>query len=298
MTFGAGDTEVDLLEDDVISDIELTTGYEGLKKGVEYTDVPSELRSKVIELQNNVLGENNKFKQNFNEVVRSLLGKNLNILNKEDYDVLNNWFRETKKGTIWQQIWGKKGPTELAKRHHWLFPKTINRELMRDDIELMEEKGFYVAKGGKWLEGRLMRPTQNIDIIQRWIARTMDSASQKSDEYIQLLKEKLLFVNSIPEGEVLRQIAVREREIRHFDNIEHMTTKERIESQEYYDRYKDIMENHNDKLNKKYTVELDGERKEYTGRELIDRIDKEYTSFFEEMHGFILVKKIGYKIRK
>ena len=121
---------------------------------------------------------------------------------------------------------------------------------MRDDIELMEEKGFYVAKGGKWLEGRLMRPTQNIDIIQRWIARTMDSASQKSDEYIQLLKEKLLFVNSIPEGEVLRQIAVREREIRHFDNIEHMTTKERIESQEYYDRYKDIMENHNDKLNK------------------------------------------------
>ena len=145
------ETEIDLLEDDVISDIELTTGYEGLKKGVEYTDVPSELRSKVIELQNNVLGENNKFKQNFNEVVRSLLGKNLNILNKEDYDVLNNWFRETKKGTIWQQIWGKKGPTELAKRHHWLFPKTINRELMRDDIELMEEKGFYVAKGGNWL---------------------------------------------------------------------------------------------------------------------------------------------------
>ena len=47
---------------------------------------------------------------------------------------------------MWQRIFGKKGPTQLAKRHHWLFPKTINRELMRDEIELMEEKDCILVK--------------------------------------------------------------------------------------------------------------------------------------------------------
>ena len=185
------DTKVDLLEETLIDEIEFTTGFEGLKEGVEIAQVPKKLRERVLEIQANIQGENNKFKQNFNEVVRSLLGKDLNTLNPEDYNVLNNWFRDVKKGTIWQQIFGDKTATKLAKRHHWLFPKTINRELMRDDIQLMEENGMYVAKGGRVLTGKLMRPTQHIDMVQSWIARTMDNASKVSEEKIQDIKELL-----------------------------------------------------------------------------------------------------------
>jgi hypothetical protein len=222
-----------------------------------------------------------------NEVVRSLLGKDLNSLNKQDFLVLNNWFRNVKGGTIWQRIWGKKSPTELAKRHYWLFPRTINRELMRDEMELMEENGLYITKTGDVLKGKLMRPTQHIDMIQSWIARTMDSASRNAEEYIQQLKENMLFVNSVKEGETLRQIAVREREFKYWENLPFLSRKDKINSAEYRERYNEIIKNHSDKLDKEYTVELDGKRSKYTGRQLVDRINKEYSKYFEEMHKFI-----------
>ena len=216
-----------------------------------------------------------------------MLGKDLNALNKQDFLVLNNWFRNVKGGTIWQRIWGKKSPTELAKRHYWLFPRTINRELMRDEMELMEENGLYITKTGDVLKGKLMRPTQHIDMIQSWIARTMDSASRNAEEYIQQLKENMLFVNSVKEGETLRQIAVREREFKYWENLPFLSRKDKINSAEYRERYNEIIKNHSDKLDKEYTVELDGKRSKYTGRELVDRINKEYTKYFEEMHKFI-----------
>jgi len=273
--------------EEAAENIEFTTGYEGLKKGVELNDLPKESRSEMAKLIANIKGENNKFKQNINEVIRSLLGKDLNAMNKQDYQVLNNWFKDVKAGTIWQRIWGKKSPTELAKRHHGLFPRTINKELMRDDIELMEENGLYITKTGEVLKGKLMRPTQHIEMVQSWIARTMDSATNVAEDYIQGIKEQLLFVNSIKDGEVLRQIAVREREFKYWENLEFTTRKDRINSAEYRERYNEIIKNHGDKLDKEYTVELDGKRSKYTGRELVERVNTEYTKYFEKMHKFI-----------
>ena len=277
---------VDYFEE-AVQGIDYTTGYEGLKKGVEINDIPKDIRSEMSQFVSYVKNENNKFQTNLNEAIRSLLGKDLNVLNKQDYQVLNNWFRDVKAGTIWQRIWGKKSPTELAKRHHWLFPRTVNRELMRDDIELMEEKGLYLTKGGKVITGKLMRPTQHIDMVQSWIARTTDSATRVAEEEIQGLKEQLLFINSIKDGETLRQIAVREREFKYWDNLKFLSRKDRINSAEYKERYNDIIKNHGDKLDKEYTVELDGKRNNYTGRELVERVNKEYTKFFEKMHNFI-----------
>ena len=280
------ENDIDYFEE-AVEDLELTTGYEGLKKGVEINDIPQDSRSEIVKLLANIKGENNKFKQNINGVIRSLIGKDLNAMNKQDYAILNNWFTEIKGGTVWQRIWGNKSPTALAKRHHWLFPRTVNRELMRDDIELMEENGLYITKTGEVLKGQLMRPTQHIDMVQSWIARTMDSASNVAEQYIQQIQEKLLFVNSIKDGETLRQLAVREREFKYWENLEFTSRTDRIQSAEYRERYNDIVKNHGDKLDKEYTVELDGKRSKYTGRELVERINKEYTSYFEEMHGFI-----------
>ena len=291
-------TGIDYLEQDLIDKgtKEISTGLQGLKLGVEINDLKPEQRALAQELIGHITGKNNKFVENFPEVVRALLGKDLNILNKEDHNILNNWFRDIESGTIWQRIFGNKGPTELSKRHHWLFPKTINRELMRDDIQLMEENGLYIAKGGKVLTGKLMRPTQHVEMVQRWISRTMDAASEKSEEYVRLIKEKLLFVNSFKEGETLRQIAVREREYNYWTKSEDFrnapkSARDRLDATEYTERYREIMKHHGDKLNEKYTVELDGERKEYTGREIVDRINKEYNEFFKEMHGFIRGKE-------
>ena len=282
------ETKIDYFEESVVPEtIERTTGFEGLKEGVEIRNVSPELREPVTKLLSYIKGENNKFQNEFNQVVRSLLGKDINVLNKNDYNILNRWFKDVKTGTIWQQIWGKDGPTDLAKRHYWLFPKTINRELMKDDIRLMEENGLYLAQGGRILTGKVMRPTQYVDMVQRWIARTMDGASETADAYVKLLKENLLFVNSVKEGEVLRQIAVREREFRGWDSMKQLSVEDRIHKTEYRDRYNEIIKHHGDKLNQTFNVQIDGKNREMTGRQIVDRINKKYTEYFEEMHNFI-----------
>jgi len=281
------ETGTDFFEQGVSETIERTTGFEGLKEGVELNDLSPTLRAPVTKLLSYIKGENQKFQQEFNGVVRSLLGKDINVLNLNDYNILNRWFKDVKTGTIWQQIWGKDSPTELAKRHYWLFPKTINKELMKDDIRLMEENGLYLAQGGRILTGKVMRPTQYVDMVQRWIARTMDGASETGDAYVKLLKEKLLFSNSIKDGETLRQIAVREREYKGWESLKSLSVEDKIHLVEYRDRYNDVLKFHGEKLNKTYQVQIEGKRVELTGREIVDRINKEYTSYFEEMHKFI-----------
>ena len=287
----------DYLEDEYSPWLEKTTGYEGLKEGVQISDVPAEYRAPVVELINHIKGENNKFKRNINEVIRSIIGKDLNALNLQDYGILNNWFREVKRGTIFQRIFSKGEITELAKRHHWLFPRTINRELMRTEMELMQEEGLYLALGGKVLTGKLMRPTHFVDMAQSWISRTLDSASKVSDEWVNQLKEKLLFVNSFSEGEVLRQIAVRERELGYFTEYipgelnRRLTIEEQVGKQEYEQRYQDIIKHQKDKLDNTYTIELRGERKMLTGHEVVREINTEYTKYFEKMHKFIVGEK-------
>jgi len=286
-----------IMEDEFEPWVSATTGYEGLKKGVQISKIPEQYRDRVVELVTNIKGENNKFKRNLNEVIRSVIGKDLNALNAQDYVVLNNWFKITKKGTIFQHFLDKGQVTELARRHHWFFPQTVNRELMRDDIRLMHEEGLYLTKAGDVLKGKLMRPTHYVDMAQSWIARTLDSASKISDEWVNQLKEKLLFVNSVKDGDILRQIAVRERELGYFTQYipselkRRLTIDEQVALSEYQERYDDLLKHHKDKLDVKYNIEIDGQRTEITGRKFIERVNNEYTSFMEKMHKFIVGAK-------
>ena len=285
------EAKVDYLEQDALQPLTQGTGFEGLKKGVELSQVPERMRGPVSELVDYVKSENGKFQKNFNEVVRALLGKDINALNFQDVRILNNWFADVKRGTLMQRLFSAAGATELAKRHYWLFPRTVNRELMRDDIELMQEEGLYFTKSGEVKKGTLMRPTQNIEIVQKWIQRTMDSASEMSDSKVKWLKENLLFVNSIKDGEIIRQIAAREREKTFWDEKQNMTREDHLNAAEYLSRYNEIIKNHGDKLKKEYTVDIEGERKKLTGEQIKDLVNEKYTEFFKEMHEFITGEK-------
>ena len=77
----------------------------------------------------------------------------------------------------------------------------------------------------------------------------------------------------------------------YWNNKEFLNKQEKIFAQEYFDRYNDIIKHHGEKLKNKYTVELDGKRSDYTGRQLVERINKEYSQFFEKMHEFITGEK-------
>ena len=265
---------------------EKTTGYEGLEKGVQITQVPKEMRGVLSELVSNVKTYNNKVGQNINEIVRSLFGKDLNAMNFQDYRALNEWFKSIKRGTIWQRLFDKGQMQKLRKRHWYMFPATINRELMRDDMHLMREEGSYLTKDAKTLIGRIERPTHYIDIVQQWISRMNDAGTEQAEKWIRELKERLLFLDAIPDGEVLRQIAVRRREA-NYAEVNTLSTNPKINAMfksSYTKPYQEILKENSDLLSKEYTVTVEGERRRFTGSELVDRADKQYTEMFTEMH--------------
>ena len=109
-------------------------------------------------------------------------------MNADDFRAMNNFFSMLQKGTIWQNIWKSKGAPELQKRYYWLFPETINRELMKDEIVLLKRKGIFATKDGTVKVGTINEPSNYLAIMQNWINRSNDFAvkNQKSG-FISLL---------------------------------------------------------------------------------------------------------------
>lgn len=282
-------SKTDYSETDIAPELETSTGYEGLKEGVQMSNIPKEQRQLVSSLMTHIKFYNNKVGKNLSEITRSLFGKDLNAMSLEDYKSLNRWFEDIRSGSIYQRIFGKKGATKLAKRHWYLFPKAINKELMRDDLQFMTEEGAYLTKDARALIGKVKRPTHYIDMTQQWISRMNDQATEQAERWVRELRERILFVDSFKEGDVLRQIAIRSREKKYADsktfNSNPITAK--VYKDLYNKPYNEIMANNKELLDKSYTLTIEGKRREYTGYEVVETINKEYTSLFGRMHELI-----------
>ena len=115
-----------------------TTGWEGVK-GTKRVELDAETKSYVDDILTHLKTENNKVSQNFNFLVRSILGKDINLMNKQDWFYLKNYFDDIKSGTWISNIKKKKG---VPSRWYHLFPETVNREMMKDEIILMQEENL------------------------------------------------------------------------------------------------------------------------------------------------------------
>ena len=261
------------------------TGLEGITRG----KLSQPEKSLIAEIVTNLKSYNNKVGQNIAEITRGIVGKNLNAMNRQDFEVLNNYFKEIKRGTFFQAF-SKNDLQKLQKRHWWLFPKAVNKELMKYDMKLMKEKGFFFDRYGKGWTGTVQRPTHYIDILQTWIHRMNNQADAKSEEYIKDLQNRLLFVNSIPEGETLRQGAIYKRQLPIAERIlndKSATKANKISAAGYRKDYKEWLSKNQELLNQEFTITLDGKRVKKSGEEILRRINTEYTSFFKDMLTFI-----------
>ena len=162
---------------------------------------------------------------------------------------------------------------------------------MKEDMQLLYEKGWFSTVDGKLVQGDIARPSSYIDIVQSWIGRMNNSAVHEGDEKIQRLQKRLLFTNSIEDGEALREIAVRMREKGYAENV--LANDTRIDATKKHAQISDYMKEYNqalkrydwDQLKKKeYTVDLGEGRVKVTGEELVKKINAEYTKHFKEMH--------------
>jgi len=268
----------------------LPSGYGGIKEG----KLDAESKQIVAEIADIVKEMHNKDSQDINGLMRGVVGKDLNAMNKRDFVVFRNWLTDIRRGNLIQRMFHKPGPVQLNKRHWALFPRAVNAELMRDDIVMMKEKGFFTDKTGAVREGIITKPTHYIDIVQNFIGKMNDSAVNISDKYIKRFNQSMLFHSGLEDSQKLWEVAIRQREA-HWTETDRIRTSDKDPEvkkralDEIYSRLHDAEKANNwkDLADKKYTVTVDGERVTISGKDVVSRINKELTSLFVEMKEFI-----------
>ena len=270
----------------------MTTGYEGLKDATG--KITPEMKEVILRIAGNLKSYDPHVRANLNELLRGLFAKDLNAMNLEDFRIFDEWLGDMKTGTIWQRLFDNKGYLNVSKRHWYLFPETIGREFMKEDMQLLHEKGwFFTAKGDK-IRGDIARPSSYINVVQSWIGRMNDAASGKTDEMIQKLQERLLFAHTIEEGEAFREIAVRVREKGYATEV--LLKNNTLDPRKKHAQIKDYMDKWTESTerldwdnikNKEFTVDLNGKRELMTGEAIVKEINNAYTETFREMHNLI-----------
>ena len=270
-----------------------TTGWEGIRKPKDKTQLDPETKSYIDDVLTHLKTENNKVSEDFNLLVRNLLHKDISLMNKSDWAFMKNYFDEVKNGTIWQRF-KKQQFTKLSKRHYMQFPETINRELMKDEIVLMQEQGVFLTADGIMKTGKVAKPTQYMDVLQDWIGRTNDAAIGKGDELTHRLETDLRFLDNLNDAPALHEVAIALREQPMTKNI--LGRKEKksgvnfADAEAYNELLKNTMEvtNYEKALKDKiYTVTIEGERQRLRGEEVVKKINETYTKFFRDMHDIV-----------
>ena len=266
-----------------------TSGWEGVKKPKKKVEVSKETKAAIDNILTHLKTENNKVTENFHLLVRGLLEKDISLMNKADWMAMSNWFDDIKRGTLWQRLKGGH-ITKLSQRHYLQFPETINKELMKDEIVLMQKDGMFLTPEGIFKKGKVVKPTQYMDELTHWIGRANEAAIGKGEEYEKQLSEELLFLDNIKGAEGLHEIAVA---IREHPNTKYLLSRQDKESainyadsQTYNELYQNVLKKYDyDKSIKDrlYTINIKGEQKRMRGEEVIKVINDSYTKFFRKM---------------
>ena len=293
------------MPEDVLSDLEAfltrTTGLEGLKergkKAYEKGLVDAETKKYISNIVSHLKLQNNKVAEELPKIVRSLVHKDMNVMNKQDWRFVSNWFDDVQAGTFWQRLKGGDF-TKLSQRHYLQFPETINRELMKDELILMQEKGLFITKTGA-KSGIVRRPTQYMDLIQESVQRTGGEAIALGEKYTNQLEQDLLFIQDLDGVQDLHNLAIRFREMplghKIRDRIQKKQSQENYFDADAYEKYyKEALKTtdyENSIKNKSFTITeiVDGKptRVKRTGEEVINKINDVYTNFFKKMHNIM-----------
>ena len=276
----------------------MESGYAGLKKS-KLTKQEKALASEIAVLLKSF--NNNKLGQDLNLIARGILNKDLNVMNYQDFLYLRNYLQEAKRGNFIQRwkkkIGGAKGPVGLSLRHWLQIPETVGRELMVDDIQKMYTTGYFTDRHGVMREGRVVKPTNYVDMANNWYSMMVDKATGEGDRLIGEFQRDIGFITGLKDADALWQVAIRKRELQYAADIQNNPDKypdRKIEATEaikhiYAEHSKIIKEtDYNNKIkNKEYTVTINGKRGTMTGEKLIKKINKELDVKFDKMHKFI-----------
>ena len=271
------DKEVPFVEDNLVE----VQKYEGAVKG----KLPKEDMKVIHELAENLHYYHNKEGINLNEITRYYFKKNLVEMNKQDYKAFNNLLKDFRGGSLWQKMFTDDAP-DMKKRYWMLFPKSINKEVMKHDILWLKEEGYFKEKG-EIKKGTVRKPTWWLDVIQDWIGKMGEKSTELGEGLTNRVNAELSFyVENVTGGETLRRYAVRkmQRPLKRkvLGQNKHKSRGERVaKSSQYETDYQEILKDPDLKaaLKKTYSITSPtGIRERITGEQIADRIIDVYTS--------------------
>ena len=293
-----GEKRNEILEKEDVVDIQEPSTKSGLVGLIKDGKITPEQEKIVASLNEHLTHYHDSVGERLNELTRGVLNKDLNAMNFEDYKALNRMFGMLRNGR-----WGKdmRDAPVIKKMYYYLFPKAVDKEMMKHNFDLLREKGQFMMADGSMHTGTMAKPTQQIGKQQAWIEfgneRSVYASQRAQDE----LSKELLFIEQLAEHRELHELAIRERELGmekvlrdRVERGEMSKTESSILINTYKDLYKKAAKDFNAKEleNKQYTISVadkDGKtvQKVVTGREVIDRINDVYTNQALKMQKWI-----------
>ena len=149
-----------------------------------------------------------------NGLVRGILGKELNNMTLEDFKMLDRWFTQVRGGTWYQKMFAEISDDQfvkLGKRHYYMFPRAVNRDLMRAEIQLVKDRGVYKDQHGNVVSGVIYRPTNVGEELQQIFHGAQQYSVGKHEEFKgKLFNDLRPYVYALEEGVGLHELAVTE----------------------------------------------------------------------------------------
>ena len=154
-------------------------------KGLEQSkDVKVLAKSK--KLMNDLIGHLDYYgpqtRENFHLIVRDLVNKDINTMKLEDWQIVNNIFKDHRDGTWFQKTFSKVSDTfpTLKKRYYRMFPEAIDRDIMRHEIRWNETDTIYKDANGNWITGKGKNAQGWMGELQRNIHLSQELATMEN----------------------------------------------------------------------------------------------------------------------
>ena len=219
-------------------------------------------------------------KKELNLFLRAMVEKDINAMNMEDWRVFDNMLVEMRRGPgiarLYKKIVGNE--KKLPKWWHWAFPRTVSRDMIKDDLLLLEESGVYFTDKGVEATGPILEPYSTLTALQKYIVAANDASSNSYIKLRNKFDEDFQYIDGLENGAALWEIAIRKMEMGQQKDIHRDHGNSGI-GNKYKSNYSEALskaqKKHNWKLLKGKIFNVPGEggkREKLTGQQVIDNI--------------------------
>ena len=255
-----------------------------------------ELKEAYYEIKDALKNMHNSDAMNLNFLFRTITGKNLNKANKMDILDFSRYLKHLNTPSFWRRSWDfMTGKSDEIKRvYYWQFPAAIDRNLQKSPAmrQLKETMSPYRDHLGNTIMGKGLIPMSPIGEIQNFSSKNIELSMQQIDEEKSTLRDKLSpYVASIEEGDILHDLAIVTRE-RGMKDILHTNPKENPvllnhHQMIYENNFTQMRPQYQAVKDKIYRIVVDGNVELKTGQDIIQSINKIYTTQNEKMHSLL-----------